>query len=560
MKIKKLFIFLTLLLSVFTLFACSNKTKFQDQRKLKMHYFKNKFPNIADLVQEQEQNNITNLDVKDLKDYKQASLYNDFLYQKKLTDEENTYSFYNLKEKTECKIKINEADEKLETQYRPSSNIIVIRNNKDKKYNVYSQKDGALLKTFEYETRSDLVFNYDYIKYDKKSIDKITYFDAVKKTTTVYYVYEYKLTNSVDDIKKDTYNINEKEELVIQQQSLYYALYYQNKLYDEIREPLNTTAYYLLENNNILFKSFVEFNKDLIGDDFDHIKKIVEVSPGRFEVKTYILKYYLYNFKTKKLNEIKLPYLIYSLTSNRKNNDGKLPFSNKAITNVAQVSFINPKNKELEKSTYSFVIDNDFNKHQFIEGIDDFNLIKLNNNKVLKSVATTYYLLNEKGQTEFIFNENYKVINLIQNRYLVCGDTDISSEKTIYDLNSFDSNNKTFKQMKAYSLTEDSQEYLFKNENNEILKLENGELKKLSGKFYSIYNKNLLVCKDEEKFYMYNLKGDELTSLNTSAIVFNKAQSKFLYLNDHKKLHIFRFNYLKDAEPVELLITLITTK
>ena len=111
MKIKKLFIFLTLLLSVFTLFACSNKTKFQDQRKLKMDYFKNKFPIVADLAQEQEQNNITNLDVKDFNDYKQVSLFNDSLYQKKLTDEENTYSFYNIKEKTECKIKINEPDE-----------------------------------------------------------------------------------------------------------------------------------------------------------------------------------------------------------------------------------------------------------------------------------------------------------------------------------------------------------------------------------------------------------------------------------------------------------------
>ena len=559
MKMKKLFIFLTLLLSIFTLFACSNKNKLpvqNNQRTLKMDYFKNKFPNVVDLAIKQSHVDITNLDVKDFNGYNRASLSNEFLYYKKVTDEENTYSFYNLKEKTECKIEIKPG-EALHKQQRASSNIIVIQKN-DNTYALYSQKDGALLQTFEYDSPGDLVISYDFAKYNNKSIDKITYFDSVKKTTTVYYAYDYKLTTNVDDIKKATYNINEKEELIIEQQSYYYAIYYQNKLYDEIKKPLNSDNCFLLENNNILFQTLMQFDKDLIGDDFEHIKQTVEVAPGRFEVRTYVLKHYLYDFKTKKLNEIKLPYFIKSLRANRKNSEGERLYSNEKITNVVQVRFIDPKTKKLEQSLYSFVIDNNFKNHQFIEGIDDFETIKLNNNKALKKVDETYYLLNDKGETEFTFDKSYKVNNLIQDRYLVCGNLDTSSEQTFYDLNSFNSKNQTFKEIKAYLLSYDAfNEYLFKNENNDVFKLKDGELKKLPGKYYGIYNDNLLVTKDENNYYFFNLKGEELKTINTSLFIFSASESRYFSIGVGERLYFYRFNYKKDGEWVQLLITLI---
>ena len=65
MKLRKFFVLLTLLLSVLTLFACSNKKgKVKDLRTLKIEYLKNKFPNIKDLALQSKEPSISSTKTK----------------------------------------------------------------------------------------------------------------------------------------------------------------------------------------------------------------------------------------------------------------------------------------------------------------------------------------------------------------------------------------------------------------------------------------------------------------------------------------------------------------
>lgn len=565
MKFKKVFIFLTLIHTGFALFACSANNKTNDQRLLKMDYFKNKFPNIGDLAIVNQLKTTTNLEQKDLTEYSKYHDNNYYLFYKKLTDKENTYSFYNAKERTEFELKCNVPEEKFYkfSAHKLSENFIVIEKTTDNTLSFYSQKDGKLLVD---KISNDAVTHkiIDYLaleKYEYKSIDLIKHRDISTQITTKYYFYNYEKYDSEEFIKYDRNNpynnINKEKDLVAIEYRGYTSLYYQNKLYDEFKTPSNN-SYYILENNNIIFQNVTSFDKEAIGDNFNYYQETIEDHSG-VKTLTYIFKHYLYNFKTKKISEIKLPYLITDITANRKDSKGKLLYSNNEITNKVKLRFIDPKTKEIEKNTYTFIIDSNFKKHQYVEGIDDFGLVKLSNNKYLKIVGESYYLLNEKGQTEFIFGKEYNIVDFIQNRYIVCKDdqNDPNSELVIYDLTKFDSKTKIFNKVKAYAISDKSFRYFFRNEENEVFLLNDGKLNKLDGKFYKTLFNNILVTKEENKYYFYDILAKRVAEIKADddSLNFDVINSIILKINEEENLHLIFVNYSKDTKPKTLLIS-----
>lgn len=566
MKFKKVFIFLTLLLTGFALFACSANNKTNDQRLLKMDYFKNKFPNIGDLAVVNQLKTTTHLEQKDLTEYSKYHDNNYYLFYKKLTDKENTYSFYNAKEQTEFELKCIAPEEKFYkfSTNKLSENFIVIENTTANTLSFYSQKDGKLLvDKISNDSATHKIFDYLALeKYENKSIDLIKHREISTQITTKYYFYNYEMYDSLDFIKYDKENpynnINKEKELLVKESRGYTSLYYKNKLYDEFKTP-NNEIYYILENNNILFQNITSFDKEAIGDNFNYYQETVEVSSGEFKTHTYMFKHYLYNFKTKKISEIKLPYLIMDISANRKDSNGKLLYSNKEITNKVQLRFVDPKTKEIEKNTYTFIIDSNFKKHQYVEGIDNFGLAKLSNNKYLKVIGESYYLLNEKGQTEFIFGKEYNIVDFIQNRYIVCKDdqNDPNSELTIYDLTKFDSKTKTFNKDKAYAIGDKSLRYFFRNEENAVFLLNDGKLNKLDGKFYKTLFNNILVTKEENKYYFYDILGNRIADIEADddSLNFDVLNSIILKINEEENLHLISVNYLKDTKPKTLLIS-----
>lgn len=566
MKFKKVFIFLTLLLTGFALFACSAKNKTNDQRLLKMNYFKNKFPNIGDLAVVNELTTTTHLKEKDLTEYSKYHNKNYYLFYKKSTDKENTYSFYNAKEQMEFELKCNTPEEKFYKFHsnKLSENFIVIENTTANTLSFYSQKDGKLLvDKISNAAATHQIFDYLNLEiYEDKSIDLIKHRDIKTQITTKYYFYNYEKYDSLEFIKYDKSNlynnINKEQELLVQEYRGYTSLYYQNKLYDEFKTP-NNDSYYVLENNNIIFQNVTRFDKEAIGDNFNYYQETVEVSSGEFKTHTYMFKHYLYNFKTKKISEIKLPYLIMDISANRKDSKGKLLYSNKKITNKVQLRFVDPKTKEIEKNTYTFIIDSNFKKHQYVEGIDNFGLVKLSNNKYLKVIGESYYLLNEKGQTEFIFGKEYNIVDFLQNRYIVCKDdeNDPNGELAIYDLTKFDSKTKTFHKVKAYAISDKTIHYIFRNEENEVFLLNDGKLNKLDGKFYKTLKKNILVTKEENKYHFYDILGKRIADIEADddSLNFDEFNSKILEINEYEKLHLISVNYLNDRKPKTLLIS-----
>lgn len=494
---KKILSVVLLILGFFSFFACKKTTV--SSNELELNQIINK-AYLKEALKKPEERKINKFDFEELKTSKIKKINSSgkiTLFKTMDLEDPETH------ESRDRLLFINTLGEKKVVDkyiYNPMDEIELFENyirifTKDEESNefnyIYSVISGA--KIFELPLVKDKM-NYEY----DFSNDKIISVNTVSNARKIYTFKEGKLleNNFIDQSSNfsNDYSI--------------YNYYVDNKLYDQINLLNNTKKEaFELANKDILFQQKEEVKKqeDQKFSELDFNYRETKYHPG-----LYKYAHFLYSYKDKSLKEIKLPFLIKSLTPNTIDNNLKIKKYADIVENISSIIPINQETKFAEENQLVNLSNQLVIKHS----------IKINSAYLNFLSEDQYFLKYYNTSNIQTFGKDARliqgkhIIDTINNTHLLLRlpntltyQNDENTWVKLYDI-------KENKESKAYLLVKKignyfNDSYLLCDQNNTYYTLSSdGSLTKLNGKFTTILKYSVIITTDETKTYFYSIYGD----------------------------------------------------
>lgn len=498
---KKALIALLMVFASFTLFGCGKIKELKLEDIVNKAYLEAVFKNKTEIV-----NPIKKLD--ELNDTKFFYSQNNQIVFKTLNQPEDKTTFYIINSKG---LRVDLKDYKYSNNHsifyhQEYIRILDVSNPANKKDIIYSALDGS--KLFEFNQFEEI---------DGQNVEyKYTF--AEKQITIEAEDISFRRIIYFEDLQVVDFPTNELTSYYEEESGLY-RYYENNQLYDLITYHKKQTA--------LKYEVFKLANKDLL---FQEIEK-VEQQPGKKiteldfdfrdpDLAPHLFRYtqYIYNYKSKRLTKVKLPFMVKGVIANTVDKETNLkPYVNK-IQNLAKITPINKDSKLIEydqvvnlsnklnityaiqnytKLVYtskdSFYYENSYPKmiqtfkkgNHYFSGSDIYQILKNSGEFLLKNP-------NEPGYTENGYTREVKIYNV--------------------DKDSFTLENMYFVQKIScfgdYSI-------ILRDKENKFFLYANGELKPLNGNKITSFpvSKTYVRLEDDNKFYYYTSAGDLIVEL-----------------------------------------------
>ena len=518
MKFKKIFLGILATLSIFTFIGCKKSQNEKETiEKIRQDILKSERFNINDFKSAQK------------KSYIKKVSANEFLTSDKdlYNDNELLYEFDNENKKHIFRNIINGKQfdfdsEKFTIANYAAANYILLYD-KDNTYYFVSKLDGKILLEIKDATLSSspdknkITQKNKMTTYNRQSVDFVKSHNESTHDVKYYYFHNFELVKDVEKLKKDIFE-TEKKGLNVRFNASNATISVDGKFYDFINFNNLISHYYVLENNNIIFKStkklMANFN---INKNNNDIKNYYIERDGS----AYLYHTYLYDFKSKQLKEIDLPFMIEDVFKNEKDSEGKLTFSNSKIKNLVSIRMIDPETRQLATADL-VVADNYFKNIIKVTTRTPYEMNKVAENRYLVREEANYSLIDKKGNV--IRNFSAKNVVAVHNQYLVVNNSGKPINNTdhkvdIYDLLEGKYIAKNYYLAKSPTGIE-LERNVFYNENYEPVLLVNNPKNpfvKVKGKIWSNKNLPLYSFTDGTNLYLYHRTGQliaEIPDLN----------------------------------------------
>ena len=516
---KKILTCLLLFLGVFTFFACS-KTNY-NAKELGLDKIINK-AYLKEALKKPERGKINKFEFEDLKTTKFKKLVSAFaitLFKTMDLEDPETH------ESRDRLLFINTKGEKKVVDkyfYNPIDEIKLFNNyisifTKDEKsnliYYIYSTNTGQRI--LELPLAKDKM-NYDY----DFSETQITSLNKVSNARKIYTFKDGDLLNT--NFTKLSSNFSNEYSI--------YNYYVDNKLYDQINLLTNTKKEaFELANKDILFQQKEEVKKepDQKISELDFNYRVFS------RIGLYKYTHFLYSYKDKTLKEIKLPFLIKTLTPNNIDENLKIKKYADIVENITSITPINQETKFAEENKLVNLSNKLTIKH----------LIKINSAYLNFITEDKYFLKYYNNSNVQTFGKDARliqgkhIIDTLNNTHLLLRlpnalsySNDINTWVKLYDI-------KENKESKPYLLVEKNnnyynESYILQDENDIFYTLtKDGSLTKLNGKFTKMLKDQVIITADENKTYFYSMYGDLIKEVDKDVkFVENKCD---VFINKH---------------------------
>ncbi len=518
MKFKKIFLGILATLSIFTFIGCKKSQNEKETiEKIRQDILKSERFNINDFKSAQK------------KSYIKKVSANEFLTSDKdlYNDNELLYEFDNENKKHIFRNIINGKQfdfdsEKFTIANYAAANYILLYD-KDNTYYFVSKLDGKILLEIKDATLSSnpdknkITQKNKMATYNRQFVDFVKSHNESSHDVKYYYFHNFELVKDVEKFQKDIFE-TEKKGLDVRYNTSSATISVDGKFYDFINFNNMISNYYVLENNNIIFKStkrlMANFN---INKNNNDIKNYYIERDGS----AYLYHTYLYDFKNKQLKEIDLPFMIEEVFKNEKDSEGKLTFSNSKIKNLVLIRMIDPETRQLATADL-VVADNYFKNIIKVTTRTPYEMTKVAENRYLVREEANYSLIDKKGNV--IRNFSSKNVVAVHNQYLVVNNSGKPISNTNHKIDIYDLLEGKYI-AKNYYLAKSStgielERNVFYNENYEPVLLVNNPKNpfvKVKGKIWSNKNLPLYSFTDGTNLYLYHRTGQliaEIPDLN----------------------------------------------
>ena len=531
MKFKKIFLGILAALSIFTFIGCKKGQNEKDTiEKIRESILKSERFNFHDFKFGKKSAYLKKISTNEvLESDKKLPDNDDILYE--LDNINKKHIFRNITNGKKFELDA----EKFTFANSTSSNYILVYD-KDNTYYFLSRLDGKILlevKDGTLTTNPDhnLITQKNIVTtYNRRHIDLVRTHKVNTHDYKYYYFYNFELVKDVEKFQKEVFE-NEKNGVHVNATPNNATITKDGKFYDFINFNTLIDKFFLLENNNILFKTKKKLSAGFNANKNNTDIKNYYIDGGR----AYLYNTYLYDFKKKELKKINLPFIVNSVIANKKDKEGKPFFSNSRIKNLVSISMIDPETRKLSSREY-VVADNYFAE-----------IIKITSQspQYVSKVAENRYLVNNEGYKYSLIDKkgneirNFPSKNVIAKHYhyLVVNNSGDPISNTNYKVDIYDLLEGKYI-AKNYYLPKttygiEDEENVFYNENYEPVLLVNNvknPLLKVKGKTWDFDKSNYQFrsVKDGTKLYIYHRNGEfiaEIPDLNKFDIYNLKYQT-----------------------------------
>lgn len=518
MKFKKIFLGILAALSIFTFIGCKKSQNEKETiEKIRQDILKSERFNINDFKSAQKKSYIKKLSTNELLT-SDKDLYNDNELLYEFDNENKKHIFRNIINGKQFEF---DSEKFIIANYNSANYILLY--DKDNTYYFVSKLDGKILLEIKDATLSSdpdknkITQKNKMTTYNRQFVDFVKSHNESSHDVKYYYFHNFELVKDVEKFKKDIFE-TEKKGLNVRFNASNATISVDGKFYDFINFNNMISNYYVLENNNIIFKStkrlMANFN---INKNNNDIKNYYIERDGS----AYLYHTYLYDFKNKQLKEIDLPFMIEDVFKNEKDSEGKLTFSNSKIKNLVSIRMIDPETRQLATADL-VVADNYFKNIIKVTTRTPYEMTKVAENRYLVREEANYSLIDKKGNV--IRNFSAKNVVAVHNQYLVVNNSGKPISNTdhkvdIYDLLEGKYIAKNYYLAKSLTGIE-LERNVFYNENYEPVLLVNNPKNpfiKVKGKIWSNKNLPLYSFTDGTNLYLYHRTGQliaEIPDLN----------------------------------------------